>query len=457
MRVKARIEVPHIDGVMEPNIVREVDHMKQLSTRVPNRQDGENPGAPADTSPSLEEGWSSQLASPSHHNINGLSESCIPTEISRSIEINSSTVDTSKAKQPSATSTDPKGLKDQDNQSFLSPKALVNSTLEGMVASTLEKRYTMRELARIALVGANGTRLTALQIIDWLAQKFSYLQKGEGTWEKNVKSALSGFEEFNGRKTAGSAKLYGFANEQFRAQFEQKYQTHCTRPESVGHQLVDISKHEQCEPIIQPTHGPESAAKRLKVTHASPLRISVVSSPTKSDVSLIPQSLAPIETSSNNGPLRIPFVRTTTRDSENTLEEISDTKREMNFRTLRLQLQKQSIESMTSDEKARKIAQIQARPSRKTFFGADHRLAHVRRYRRQDIHDERDGAWQPSITNQRKDKRTGDDEIGDIRTLREVFNLPANAIPMNDGQNELAFRDGTLVCTHSPRKCKATY
>jgi hypothetical protein len=81
----------------------------------------------------------------------------------------------------------------------------------------------------------------------------------------------------------------------------------------------------------------------------------------------------------------------------------------------------------------------------------------VRRYRRQDIHDERDGAWQPSITNQRKDKRTGDDEIGDIRTLREVFNLPANAIPMNDGQNELAFRDGTLVCTHSPRKCKATY
>ncbi|EMD96568.1 hypothetical protein COCC4DRAFT_34333, partial [Bipolaris maydis ATCC 48331] len=57
-----------------------------------------------------------------------------------------------------------------------------------------------------------------------------------------------------------------------------------------------------------------------------------------------------------------------------------------------------SIEMMTTEEKAMKVAEIQARPSRKALFDSGQRLAHVRRYKRLDIHDESDGAWntQPS-------------------------------------------------------------
>jgi hypothetical protein len=36
---------------------------------------------------------------------------------------------------------------------------------------------------------------------------------------------------------------------------------------------------------------------------------------------------------------------------------------------------------------------------------------------------------------------------GNDPSLKEVFSLPNNQIPMNDGQTELAFRDGTLVRT----------
>jgi len=48
-----------------------------------------------------------------------------------------------------------------------------------------DKRYTTRELAVIALSAADDSGLTAQEIIDWVAQTFTYLEKGTGSWEKN--------------------------------------------------------------------------------------------------------------------------------------------------------------------------------------------------------------------------------------------------------------------------------
>lgn len=120
-----------------------------------------------------------------------------------------------------------------------------------------------------------------------------------------------------------------------------------------------------------------------------------------------------------------------------------------------LQPQQHSIETMTDAEKAKKIAEIKTRPSRKTYFGSDYRLAHKRRHGLQDIHDESDGAWKPpNSTNDdaEKDKNMEDGE--EKRTLRQIFDLPDNMIPMNDGDYELAFRDGTLANGKLPRARK---
>ena len=106
------------------------------------------------------------------------------------------------------------------------------------------------------------------------------------------------------------------------------------------------------------------------------------------------------------------------------------------------------IETMTDAEKAQKITAIKARRSRKAFFGRDHRLAHVRRYQRLDIHDERDGMWKPAYRTSGTDNsdRAMKDRDGS-ETLREAFGLPKNVVPVNDGQTELAFRVGAPVST----------
>jgi hypothetical protein len=110
---------------------------------------------------------------------------------------------------------------------------------------------------------------------------------------------------------------------------------------------------------------------------------------------------------------------------------------------------------MTQAEKAQKIAQIKSRPSRKKYFGSDYRLAHKRRHDLADIHDESDGAWNPPrFAMKERHARIDQDEDMDLdaegtRSLREVFDLPNNVLPMNDGHTELAFRDGTLVSYQS--------
>ena len=145
-----------------------------------------------------------------------------------------------------------------------------------------------------------------------------------------------------------------------------------------------------------------------------------------------------------NDPTFMPFERATARQPRTLLDFDKDVKREQSFHKVSLRGQKllTSIETMNQAEKADKINEISGRHSRKAFFGRDHSLAHVRRYDRQDVHDESDGAWQADLT---RDRHVGTRYRCEANSLRAVFNLPENVVPMNNGHTELAFRDGTLV------------
>ncbi len=145
----------------------------------------------------------------------------------------------------------------------------------------------------------------------------------------------------------------------------------------------------------------------------------------------------------------MPFERTVVREPQRL--ELDNLKHVGNFYEVLSRDHQSSIETMTDAEKAAKIAEIKGRGSRKTFFGRDHKLAHVRRYQRHDIHDERDGMWKPaSGTLGRNKSDYAMKDRDEPETLREAFGLPENVVPINDGQTELAFRAGALVSTFWP-------
>ncbi|KAJ4365053.1 hypothetical protein N0V83_008669 [Neocucurbitaria cava] len=154
--------------------------------------------------------------------------------------------------------------------------------------------------------------------------------------------------------------------------------------------------------------------------------------------------------------LYMPFERSTLREPQSMLNSNHNIKRETSFYKVFPQEQRLSFEALKPLEKAQKIAEIKARPTRKTLFGSDHRLAHVRRFGRRDIHDESVGAWIPKCSAGTQfalglDKVVLPADNDEFESLREVFDLPQDAIPMNDGQTELAFRDGTLINGRLPR------
>jgi hypothetical protein len=152
----------------------------------------------------------------------------------------------------------------------------------------------------------------------------------------------------------------------------------------------------------------------------------------------------------------MPFQRATPRQHVPTLDTVMNAAKESSFHDIcALRPDLRSIDTMTQAEKAQKIAQIKSRPSRKKYFGSDYRLAHKRRHDLADIHDESDGAWiPPRFAMKERHAQRDQDEDMDLdaegtRSLREVFDLPDNVLPMNDGHTELAFRDGTLVSHQS--------
>jgi hypothetical protein len=88
------------------------------------------------------------------------------------------------------------------------------------------KRFTTRELARIALVAADGLHLTTTQIVDWSLQMFPHLIGMKVALERNIATNLSVFSEFSGHKTSrecGNKQLWGFTNIKVQRQYEQEY------------------------------------------------------------------------------------------------------------------------------------------------------------------------------------------------------------------------------------------
>lgn len=308
------------------------------------------------------------------------------------------------------------------------------------------KRYTNRELARIALLAAGGSSLNSRQVIDWVSQEFSYLQRGEGAWEGSIKSALSGKPEFRADKGHGpqqSKTLYGFVDESARARYETEYAKYCTTPRaSNSHHSGALASRDASAHIsekdaqLRPVKAIISALTKSAYPPPAP-------TPNSGFVSFTPER--------HDDASFMPFERKVQHTSKCLLAYDNDTKRETSSQMSSFHVHP-IIDSMTAEEKSELRSRIQARPSRKTFFGSDNRLGHVRRYERQDIHDEREGAWKPRFLKSKHDGVHQDTDSvmldGETSmTLQKLFDLPENAVPMNDGQTELAFRDGTLVCS----------
>lgn len=317
--------------------------------------------------------------------------------------------------------------------------------------SPSKKRYTMRQLARIALVAASGQRMTTSQISIWLARTFSYLQLGKGVWESQVRSCLAHFAEFHGTKVSGARdnkKLYGFIDAETRAKYEAEHSEFLAtaRPASTLEQPEQDSAGKS-EPRKIGERQPKRAVKSAPTMPQSILEVYhhiQATSPRH-------QSAIPAREHRNDTAI-MPFERSTPRRLFHLLDPDRGITQGTTHENAMLPYPAISVETMSKAEKAEKIKQIKGRPSRKTYFGSGHRLAHKRRHNLDDIHDERKGAWKPSVTtaggmtNQAMDL---DDESN--RTLRQVFNLPDKMIPVNDGQTELAFKDGTQVGGRSAR------
>lgn len=321
------------------------------------------------------------------------------------------------------------------------------------------RQYTMRQLARIALVAANGFRMTTSQVIVWLAQNFTHLRVGEGSWERSVRSALSGFDEFHGEKivgTRGNKKLYGFASVDVKARYDREYSEYCNTTDTItqhfeprqGNPELGISPSKAA-----PTRERHEPQNRKVAKKSAPSLHTTISMSYRSELN-VPTNLArlskPLDEQENNKDSALgPFARPKPRQPLKMLDHDLGIMREANFHDTFAPNPQLDIETMTGAEKTRKIAEIKGRPSRKKYFGSDHRLAHKRRYSLEDIHDERDGAWKPHQSAKDCNRTEPQDYVSmdgeEIRTLRQIFDLPDNIIPMNDGQTELAFRDRTLV------------
>ncbi|KAL5114304.1 hypothetical protein ACEQ8H_007824 [Pleosporales sp. CAS-2024a] len=136
-----------------------------------------------------------------------------------------------------------------------------------------------------------------------------------------------------------------------------------------------------------------------------------------------------------------PFERPSLRRPDESIELSVSSIHESNCKAGTLSGFQHSADTLAESERERKIEQIKARPSRKTYFGSGQRLAHKRRHELEDIHDERDGAWMPAM----RYAGAGSCSLhqNSSQTLKELFHLPNNMMPVNDGPMELAFKDVT--------------
>ncbi|KAH7094431.1 hypothetical protein FB567DRAFT_3271 [Paraphoma chrysanthemicola] len=320
------------------------------------------------------------------------------------------------------------------------------------------RQYTVRQMAAIALVAANGSRLTTSEIITWLAQNLPHLCVGEGSWGRSVRQALSTFTDFYGEKIAGARtnkKRYGFASAEVQARYEKEYpafrkqasfstssepRLECAALDNVASQPLATHSGSSSEIRVAARRSASSACSTTPMSY----RPEDFGTTTRAVVFLKGSE----EQETGNDYMSRPFQRSQPRQPLKTLDIDFVIERKTNFHAALARIQQFDSMKMSETERAQKIAEIKARPSRKKYFGSDHRLAHKRRYNLEDIHDERNGAWRPHHFTKNQNLGILDMET---RTLEQVFSLPDIVIPMNDGQTELAFRDGTLVNGRLPR------
>ncbi|KAI4640178.1 uncharacterized protein J4E78_010763 [Alternaria triticimaculans] len=325
------------------------------------------------------------------------------------------------------------------------------------------KRHTNRDLARIALVCAQGTGMTALEIIDWLALRFSYLKKGQGAWEKSLKSVLSHQPEFYGVKPSGrpyERVVYNFTSTANRAKYEEEYHEYLPLPPVLGPQ----DGHGNAMKITLQRAVADNVMQNEGIQDEQPTQIkrrttrAIKSAPSRRNAITHDSLPTPMmeEVSTDVEPGYNPFERATVSRLTRAPVDDLEAQRGTDFRSAYSPNIAPSIETMTSEEKAAKIEEIKARPSRKQFFGANWRLAHVRKYGREDIHDESDGAWKSHHTAERSTagRDSAPNDRDENQSLLQVFNLPTNTRPFSDG-NELVFRNVTLVNGRLPRSRQA--
>jgi hypothetical protein len=363
------------------------------------------------------------------------------------------------------------------DQSSTADRDTTGGALQGELQT--QRDYTKRQLARIALVSANGSRMTSSQIVLWIARTFPQYQVGKGGWEKSVYACLSKFPEFDGRKIAEAfenKKLYGFSNASYRTQYEKEYseffEALTSRSAKVQPQQ-DIAE-QRSQGVLQSRRAVKSAAshpfavKREPEAIATPDTHKSIIQPGEVEPNATSKlgtrrmrkqaawstaerqrsKITPKQVEDDESPMFI--KRSVSPQPAQTLDPGLAVKKAATFKDAYAAGVEPSIDNMTEAEKAQKISEIKARPSRKKYFGSNHRLVHKLRHNLADIHDESDGAWKPQSTTNEPQPSLSRDDDGDTneedsRTLRQVFDLPDNIIPMNDGYTELAFRDGTLV------------
>ncbi|KAI4919435.1 hypothetical protein J4E90_001569 [Alternaria incomplexa] len=319
------------------------------------------------------------------------------------------------------------------------------------------KRHTNRDLARIALVCAQGTGMTALEIIDWLALRFSYLKKGQGAWEKSLKSVLSHQPEFYGVKPSGrpyERVVYNFTSTANRAKYEEEYHEYLPLPSVLGPQ----EGHGNARKITSQRAVADNVMQNAEIQDEQPTQIkrrttrAIKSAPSRRNAITHDSLPTPMmeEVTTDVEPGYNPFERATVSRLTRAPVDDLEAQRGTDFRSAYSPNIAPSIETMTSEEKAAKIEEIKARPSRKQFFGANWRLAHVRKYGREDVHDESDGAWKSHHTTEGSmaDRNSAPNDRDENQSLLQVFNLPTNTRPFSDG-NELVFRNTTLVSHHT--------
>ncbi|KAF2025451.1 hypothetical protein EK21DRAFT_116779 [Setomelanomma holmii] len=352
-----------------------------------------------------------------------------------------------------------------------SPSGTSNASTEKPSESsdsvTANRQYTNRQLAQIALVAANGCHMTTSQIIIWLAHEFTHLRVGGGSWEMSLRSVLSSSAEFEGRKIAGdlgNKKLYGFASKAFRARFEKEHSEYCGTSNILTASKARSRSTEESDTFSENTvpqkhHLAQNRKAAKKSAPSLPKRITSSHQLHTSTQTMLDVPSKPLDEQENEKGSRIDpsAKRSKPREALMRLDFDFGVSRQAKFVDTLDRSQQENGQIMSINEKARKLAEIKSRPSRKKYFGSDHRLAHKRGYGLGDIHDERDGAWIPmGFERDQNTIRPQEDEEEDMedaatRTLRQVFGLPENIIPMNDEQTELAFRDGTLVNGRLPR------